>query len=674
MHKTRIVISVFLLIIGLLSYHYAPSSFLEESDIILAEKNNSILINENQIPNILNNKISKTNSLQCSDFSFSVDNIQSWKKDKKSKISKYLAGLINEGVDRNILDQVYVSSGIGWTFGRNLDNSPNDLKSLSPYFETQIKYSQSQSLIIGFVKNLEYIKLLELYATEPNQLNKSYFSGDGDILPIISYLIKFSSKGSSNDIYEVIKSLSLLGEKIRYIDLITATKYNHDVIFIERLFALSGLRSDKTFEAYSDYETLSTIAAKHNNVAALLFWLRLGSSPTPDPLIDNALDLLKAPINTTELALHTEAFLFLMKQNVHANSILTYTELSTWLPVKYLKTYENQLNGTDKLTFSKEEQGLIRQYISELFYIVTDKGSILPNQDRSNTKCIFLAGKKLTDIIFSVEVVQRQEKKHEQVIPNTSQDLANEVISNFTQSGINTELEYKTLKNRTDLIGKLAYSHIMKEKVLDKIRAQRGDPLDDAEVSSVDKTLRELVFTKKEYHLAYDLIHHSEMMNNERLMWFSLILSEVINNQFDVNLIEQLINSGAFLNPMILFSLIENHDLNAVQVLRKKGLDIHYVNPFGRNAIWYCIEKKSVNLLRYFILSNVEINLPPHGIDALDIAISQLAQIEDGMHYIDLLIDNGVNIHQSHRTKIAQLKVTNKNLYAVISERHPELI
>ncbi len=684
-------ITVCLLVSFIISYFLYDVYFSSSNEIKKVDLTGEI---KDKIPSVGKEKSTvrrasntSTEKQRCENFTLDVASISEWKKIKKIEISSYLVKLSSEEVDGNILDQVYTYSGIGWLKGRYLDNYPEKSSFLSEYIDADLKLADHHVLapISKHLKNGQYQSILNFFSTNISNLNAAYIADDGEMLPIISYLIKYGDKKRSGEVFNLINNLSLLNEKVRYIDLITATKTNYDLRFIEMLFDLSSLNANKVFEVLGTYETLATIASKNDNVPALLFWLEMGSNPSPDHLTDNALDLLIAPELHTDLTLYKKAFLTLVEKGVVAHSTTTYTSLSKWLPKEYLIKYNEQLSGGITHTLSVEERKKIRQYISKIFYIATDSGMILPEPDRNKKMCIMQAGKQLTALIFKTEPIdfdinkdleEQSNAKLSRSMLEESQKSADVIINNFENNKEDSfETKFAALKLRTDLTGKIAFMHVKREKWKENSEKHVEKVLNNAPASSdFFKMMMNLVYKEMDYRGAYSLINEMNVDKDERIFWLNSILNQVIINKYDLDFVSKLIDDGALFGKYIVFNLTRNGNLNAVKYLRGHGLNIYALHPYGYNVIRSAVESKSIDMLTYFIANGVNLNLPPHGTDALDIAIEQLPKVEDGMDYIDQLIYNGMNIQQSHRELASSLNTLNKSLFYVLTERHPSLL
>lgn len=658
---------------GTFQYYLIEENFSPDSKQTNKIELSDLAINPNEVrlTNISPNSLSS-----CIDFSFTVDNVAEWKRHKKLEISSYLSSLVDRGVKRQILDEVYISSGIGWTYGRMLETKRANRPYHSDYFKEQLEYSNSEKVILHYVKNQDFSALLTLYKSTPSELNKVLFLNTGESLPIISTLIKLELNSQNySDIYDFALKLSHLGEKVRYIDLITATEHRSDVVFLEQLFILSELNSNEIFIVDSVYESLATIAARANNIPALLFWLRQGVEPNPDMLSSNALDLLQAPNSENEFKIYEDAFLALMELEVRANSELTHSNLIQWVSPVLITQYEQRISPREEDLYSKRDIQLIYKYSLGIYEIATDNGNTLPVNDRNKEQCLIIAGQRLTDLIFDFEL---NKIPTESIIKTTTIDHFKEraaiLIENTKLSSNKLELSLSNLINRTDLVSKLAYTELKRENVLEKIRERNKDFGEKYIPSQIDEQLQFLVFDRMDYLGAFNLIQNSRIIDEQRTSWLTIILTEVINRRFDRNLISLLIDEGAYLNPMELYSLIDTHQLDKIKYLRKKGLNIHYVHPYGQNAIWYSVKSKSSILLKYFIESNVEVNISAHGVDPLDISLAQIQIVENGVEFVDLLIESGINIHSSHRESVEQIKMISPNLYSLITERYPELL
>jgi len=672
--KKILAVCIFLF---LLTFYYIGDNLLEKyfdaSDLGNRQAPSAKVINsEYELP-IEIPRARKNEKFVCQNFSFSVGDTNSWKQDQKEKVSQFIKSLTRSNVSRTVLDQTYISSGIGWTYGRAMERSDALNLTLPTYMEERLSYSSFEQLILDYIARKDYNGLLKFYIDKPEELNRLLYTGDGQGLPIVSALVKNQSNDKEFEkTYWLIKQLAGLGEKVRYIDLVTATQYHSNIQFTEQLYALSGLKSDKIFDVYSDYVSFATIASRSNNLPGLIYWLNQGSAPNPDLLTSNALDLLQGPDSLANFELHKNAFLALMNQKVQANSELTYSSLAQWVPSDLLSKYESQINSDRVSTLSERDSKLVKDYVIEISDIVTEQGSILPKFDRDNEKCVRFAATKLIDIIFELSDSEPTSITKQKSI-DSFEEKALKIIEDF-KSTEEEETITLALRDRKDLVGKIAYAQIFRESVLDKIRKRKQSFPDNRPISETESLLSKLIYQDNDYHLAKDFLERSDFEKDARLAWLSIILKEVVNNQFEESLISELITAGAYLNPMHLFTLIENHELKQIRFLQSKGLNIHFLHPYGRNAVWFSVKVKSIELLRYFITSGVEVNLQPHGVDALDIALLQVGELEHGIDYVDLLINHGMIIHSSHRQRLQEIKKTSPFIYSLLTGRHPKLL
>jgi len=158
------------------------------------------------------------------------------------------------------------------------------------------------------------------------------------------------------------------------------------------------------------------------------------------------------------------------------------------------------------------------------------------------------------------------------------------------------------------------------------------------------------------------------LLHGEDVEFLSIALMQAIDNKAPFEIIEELLNQGATINPAAILTLSITNNVFLTKKLLNYGLDLHFVDPIGRNALSYVLKiGKAREMFDFLLEHGVSINPLKNALDPLDIALQTLTRRRTGIYYVNQLLTRGAIIEPSHQELLTKLKNQYPNLYSQIN-------
>lgn len=158
---------------------------------------------------------------------------------------------------------------------------------------------------------------------------------------------------------------------------------------------------------------------------------------------------------------------------------------------------------------------------------------------------------------------------------------------------------------------------------------------------------------------------------------FNAIFSSALSAGAPYDLIEELINLGASVptNAMEMLAIFGHSEL--IGKLIPHGLDIHYVDSIGMNALsfiaLYSMNKIAVNPLFEDLIDQGLETIPSDGLDVLNITLANIEKSDIALEYTRILLEAGVEMDNSHIQQLIKIKKNNQQAYKHIINLLPQL-
>lgn len=222
------------------------------------------------------------------------------------------------------------------------------------------------------------------------------------------------------------------------------------------------------------------------------------------------------------------------------------------------------------------------------------------------------------------------------------------------------------------------------------------------QIDYLKKTIRPYIERLRAYAKAGDWDAFNGIVNVIELTaeTLDIMLSIAIRANAPYEEIAHLINLGASLKDRHFITLLMTNNIELVKQLIAHGLNIHARSAYGGNAISYVLKTinslsgsggttislKPVNtpamneqrartkeMFDFFLAQGVSVKPSPLGLDPLDLALAGALRADEGIYYVDKLVQQGAPIEKSHRDLVARLATDNPQRYSSLVQQVPEL-
>lgn len=671
--KKKLFILILVSII-LFAFYYDFTSRADYSSLNIIAQKNQIKKQKTDFKKVIENT-PKSNVMPstCTDYVIPIENLSNWKKDKSAEIINHIKQLVNEHTDINLLDHIFKISGIGITNGRNIIQKNKD-RSILPLLakDGALLMSVNETrLFEQLLKEKDYKKLFEAFLNKELPLNGySYIFLKNR--PPISHILENDKNNSQNIIIKFIN----LGMQPTYIDLITATSLKLSVNFIESLYQASLLDANHIFQNYSDYSSLTTIAVKASSPHLVDYWLSKGSPAIPDPFDkfrSNALDLINSPKNDLQQEQYLEIFYILMDYNVKPSNKIIVDQLKKWLPNEVSASYHASYSILNNNKLSERWKPFVYFQVFELYKVALRDQLKTIGSDSPLNRCFLKMGNKMLKLAFENNSKFPLLNK----IKNITFIKKNELIEQLKLAGLSTEEAIEKLKNNNDLFSKLAMQDLLNKKMQEEFSFKQKNNTENLTSKQNKAILKAFSDSQNnKWDDTVDIISQvqfSEEINEDNKIKLAIKLTLAITTNQSWDIIRSLLEQGATIEPNMIFILAKRNDVGLTNKLYKYGLDLDTQDYFGRNAIFHAVTYNAKSMVIYLINKGVKINVNSNGLDSLDQALLLINNNPSMIQIIEILINSGINILQSHKDKVNLYKDTAPKVYNQLTTNFPQL-
>ena len=158
--------------------------------------------------------------------------------------------------------------------------------------------------------------------------------------------------------------------------------------------------------------------------------------------------------------------------------------------------------------------------------------------------------------------------------------------------------------------------------------------------------------------------------DNDSSQLLDVLLTQAIQRDAGNKVIEQLISKGAKPSEGLIFILAIKGNVYITSLLIEHGLDIHYSNKHGKNALDHSVEHfNSREMFDFLLAKNVAFNKPRDQLESLDYLLNKIGNIDYAteLYYIERLINHGAVVRQRHKKKIHSIEQQYPKYFQAIS-------
>ncbi|TMO53127.1 ankyrin repeat domain-containing protein [Pseudoalteromonas phenolica] len=626
------------------------------------------------------------NTTVCNDYASHIEDIPSWQSQAEQRIQHTLSSLQLQGLGEHQLDYISSASGLGVVRGRMLRPESKYYQSIDaiPSYSNGILSQQQAGVFWAYLRSQDLAGLINAYQKNHIHPSKHVSVYDSPISLILKQL-KNSHKGT-------ISELVTSGILVTYQDLVTATELGIDSTQMAQLLDASGLAPNEIWYDYelNRYTSLANVAISAFRPELVAFWLKSGSPAIADPFADNALDILSKP--PTDKAEHIELIIrLLLEHGVRPSHVSSSQQLHSWLSGKTIELFKAQLQPTE-VSMPSAWQETIESGITSLYKAVLSD-LVAPENLSSTHPCFLSVGRVKTQLVFDrgYAYEHHSDLQQQTVDVNKIRLSAEELVNEVSEQNNDPDMIVRILGQQPDLLNKTAVDHYRYEQLKALLAALKEQKalLSEAELAKQAK-LQEAIteaFTtaqKGNWQQAVEQMAQLEPQIEQQEMLDALLIM-AISTHASIDEITGLLEKGAQLNPQTILNLVQTQNLTLIKELVSYDLDLHFVDPLGRNALIYAVLLRRPKIMTYLLKHKVSVKPDPYGLDALDFALEQVENgssamelvagnhmgLRDNFFYISQLLYAGAPIESSHRQRVEAYQSSNPILYKEIISAFP---
>ena len=255
----------------------------------------------------------------------------------------------------------------------------------------------------------------------------------------------------------------------------------------------------------------------------------------------------------------------------------------------------------------------------------------------------------------------------------TSPNKTNELLGNGSTIDSEKEIQqdissYDLKKLETD-----AFSEDLKNRVEASSSKASTEEIDT--ILPLMKKLFEAV-ENEDWDKFLESSDEMEMLGSDIL---NLYLYQAVLAGAPSQVIENLLHRGAKFSAEITIALAIKNNVGLIQKLIPLGLDIHVVDRYGRNSLYYIMDSLDAytnyrEVFMFFLNGGIELQSTQKGLDALNLAISKANEVPEAIYYVESLVDYGAPINKSHSQQVNNYLETNPALFRELVAKVPKLL
>lgn len=600
----------------------------------------------------------------------------SFLKAKFTSLSAQLKNLQSQH-DEFLLDNISIISRIGLFAGREMRDGYR-INFKNPLFVTeQVKQASpdAKTLLRTLLNNNDYKELAQAVSSGKIPSNESYFGAAYRV-----FLIERILEAKLENAEHAIEPLLDEGVNVGYGDIIAAIRSDLSDKLVKKLFQHSRLNASTVLQKGTLFLSLTNIAIEQQRADLAQYFLEMGSPIAPDRFNHNALDLLAKHHDSLSPQQATTLFnaIYPVSNTYHVRA--TPERLRNLLSDE-LKNKPLQAALPPELTALQSQQ--INQSVLTLYRVALTGIVAKSTLAQLTDACLAQHGQKVISKVMQADRNRRveqaeQRKKAANQTPVTSADTQlNKLQAIQQQFTTPKEIEAALAPQQTLEQKRLVqrYRSIEVEKKAKKIlQEQASENQTTKNQAQQNEQLMQQVYSlaqQNRWKEALQLLSKAEPLEKEAA---TLLLSVAINTSADKAILLWLLNEGAQILPNAITGIVAIGDIDRAELLLKHGLDIHYIDPLNRNALFTAVTVNNIDMLRWLLRKGISLQPEQVGLDVLDHALLSYAQNRTQLAMLSAIIEAGITIETSHQEIVAGMVPNQLNRYTPLINLHPELV
>ncbi len=441
-------------------------------------------------------------------------------------------------------------------------------------------------------------------------------------------LYTFILNNTNYSIYEILDSMQQQDIRPTFLDIVIATKHKIDNEVTIELIQSSGIDRDYYWIDRDTLQSISLIAAKQFNQELLETWLFI-INEQPNTNTPSELDFLPIP-SSSQLESAILTVELLLDNGRIVETRLGYRKLLSWLPGSWIEKNGSRLSPPSLELNIESEQHLV------------DLNSILSH--------------------YSKRIIKAN---HDELACKHEQNKLHSI-----QQDMDYETRLKAFNNR-----KLNYVEPFELGELNSFS------LNEEYGEYRNKLIKAIL------HNEWDVVFETLPLQSPELEQLALnvALSNALISNRPTKIIVELLEIGAELPSNTIHILAELGHIRLARDLLSYGLNVHYIDPVGKNAIEHLIYKNANDtlknnynsqkkeMLHFLSLQNVSLIGVEGRMNALNFALMEIKDSEIAIMYSLILIHLGAQIDSSHHQQMTELEKQDRDRYIKVIQIIPEL-
>ncbi|KZW99196.1 hypothetical protein JL49_18635 [Pseudoalteromonas luteoviolacea] len=487
----------------------------------------------------------------------------------------------------------------------------------------------------------------------------SSFRKEGSVYSLVGVVIKSGNRKSE----EAIESLINVGVVPTLPDIIEAIKKIDNTKLVIDVIKSSVYDFNSKFYLNASYQSFLTLALKNKKLELAKELMSKYYNATPDPIFYTALDYAVRNYSSLREKEFLKIFTpLLVTQNY--NSKVTYNFIKKYnkdLKLIYFKS--KSYSGLDQEN-KKEINGFLRELISLL---------IIKSNVKEDGRCFNFHKKSMLGQIGKLFNLEYAEEK--KILKYKREDEWVEYIDIKAESSNSSPM---SIINKDDTLKeKMAVKKYMIAKLRKKAGAMKKngkeyDLHDDEIFVNLESLIKDKRWVKVERALRNSKIKYNDVFLKS--LYFLLL-----SHDSPVDIYDVILGKGVIPPEHINVLVIYKDNPSLITYFEEAG-----VSFVSRDLIGYTPLMKSIEMGAYksflYLLNKYGVQQDGAGLDALDIALQSLSKLSKSklsnydFPYISELINNNIEIKNSHREITSSLSKDYIIIYISLAGRFPVLV
>lgn len=570
----------------------------------------------------------------CADYLKPFDDTNHWQQQAKIQLTQLFDNFSTLGVDETTMDWAARKSGIGVVNGRELRNMANAsaLPSEADH-DAHIMTKQSQQRFLRHLARADFTALLDDY--QQGRIEKSgYFSSRYGNLSAIGHLI-YALK---NNLEEVLPAFIDANVMVNRHDVLIATELGVAKSILLKLITASNIAPETIFHSHQRHRSYTTAAVLKGRPELVDFWLSMGSPATPDPVQENALDLLARQSGNSANETQQAIFEHLMRHNVGPSHDKTVEQLNRALPKALFAAYKKRLSVTMRSIPSTAHQRQIDELVITIHQQLLKTHLATLGSDVPQNPCFTATGNSLARLATAQTPAATGTK----------------------------DIDYRPAKQRLAAV-KAEYGD---PHTIIAVLGETGD-IDDKYAIALFRSEQSFIQRRKDKTRQNNGGEENSKPSDQAQL--DKLLQSRLNGNPKVEQITELLERGAHFAQDAILTLIRRKNSELAEQLLDYDLELNYLSMSGHNALYYAVSYRDPKMLAFLLRHNVPLRTSGYGLDALDQALAQFTGSEIEMQLVTILLDNGAVIALSHQQKTRTLQREDPIAHQILVSTHPQL-